>query len=211
MWKLGEFSVDVTCPDVFKKQILDESGYFQESSRTCHNRGIVTDLRKFENIFFDFPPCYFNTHSMYNWVMMFKQKRIMSSMYLHFNNKKDFGFRVVLPQERYPTVKSIFEKLDMIKDVKMLSSDMSTAKVIKDTHYVYSDAIKETVKYIPTKNDMETALKTEQVRIKNILGDYRGSKTEYPDNVIDFSEYLHTPKEIQSTDEMYVDLIKQLG
>lgn len=171
--------------------------------------GYTEDFKKYKNIPFNLSPALFNTHDMIGWRMYFSQKYSKSRMYLHFSNKKNFGFRVRLRKKTYMGIADIFETCytDVIDDVNIFSSEDSV---------VYNHETKNNwhIKPMPVNNSiitMESVLKQERERILTSIGDYRGSKIEYPDNVIDFSEYLKEPVPLEPTEIVMEKLLSSLG
>lgn len=165
--------------------------------------GYTEDFRKYPNITFLFDPFEASTHVMTGWRMNFKQKTRESRMYLHFHNKKNFGFRIRLPKKEYKSIESIFLALQSSNKYDIYLSDKAVTNVVERHIYVTKEVVKTP--------SFEEVMAAERNRIFTEIGDYRGSTKELPDNVIDFSEYLREPTPVVSTENFAEELVKKLG
>ena len=149
----------------------------------------------------DFSPVYIWTHYLQddNWRMNFSQRRPESKLYLHFHNKKNFGFRIRIPFFNHSkTIKEIFDRLYNINNFSFSSSEI--ARTIVNEKIIY---VKE--------NSFEESMNIEKNRILNAIGDYRGTKVNLPDNVADFTEYLKEPIRIVPTENLIDSLLTSVG
>ena len=147
--------------------------------------GKLYDFKSYNPVEFNIPPVRFSTHDMNDWVMEFRQKYKLSRMFLHFHNQKNFGFRIRLPAKVYSSINDI---INAIPKIVVFESSFQSFKTI-------------------IEHDFESVLKSEQKRIVEELGDYRGSERQLPDNVVDFSDYLKEPLPIKTT-EQFETLLK---
>lgn len=193
---------------------LADDGYYIDTDSSDHFRGVVEDFKKFDNILFNYNPAVFETHRMYNWRMEFRQRRAGARMYLHFHNKRNFGFRIRLPKGEY-TLKSIFETLsELVWEIDPTLSEVGFSAVLEKS------SIRIEKEFVPVEHTVtqqfipisfEESMKNEQKRIHGVIGDYRGTSRELPDNVIDFTEYLKEPVDILPTDQIYEDIARKLA
>ena len=129
-------------------------------------------------------------------------------MYLHFHNKKNFGFRIRLPAKSYRSFSDIFVALDhYVSEVKF--SQMGILNCCSVPTYIN----REVVKYVnvPSEVSFEDAMKNERKRIMSEIGDYRGEQIELPDNVLNISEYLKEPKKIEPSEVFFNELLQKIG
>lgn len=184
-------------------------------------RGYTDRLDKYPNVIFQISPLTIQTTLLSNWRLEFKQKTSQSRMYLHFHNKKNFGFRVQLNRQKYEDILDIFFSLGTPgtnpitfephlvftseHSVFIKAPEVSKPKVVHKTVYVDRP--------VPTEISFEEFHQKERERIFASIGDFRGVKNSKEidySNVIDFEEYLKEIQDIQPSDNLET-LIKSLG
>lgn len=171
----------------------ESEGMEYERNHLSGLSGWVNNFKPYPLIWFDFMPFTFNTHQLDGWEMRFKQKTTKSRMYLHFYNKRGFGFRLRLPAKLYYDINDVFNSIP--RNINPRSSESSVVNVRNG---------KEPMSF-------EEAAAAERQAILERIGDYRGEKVDLPDNVVDFLDYLKEPKPIKTTDEMVEDIARQIG
>lgn len=166
--------------------------------------GYTELFENYQCVTFNFPPITIKTHDLKGWRMYFRQKNSKSRLYLHFNNKKNFGFRTRLPARQYVSIADMFYYM-YDTEWNITSSENSVTNVVQK--YVNTTE----TKIVKVNTTLEEALAVENQRILSEIGDYRGKKVIVPDNVIDFSAYMKEPKPIESSEVIFERLLENLA
>lgn len=191
---------------------------FLERDTVRHGmRGFTEEFWRYDNWFFEVSPLTIELHKLKGWRMDFKQNTSISRMRVHFHNKKNFGFRLVLKAKKYEGINDIFDSLgdrvinpNTLEQVRIYSSDLATTHIAPKQ----SPKVVEKIVYVDRPSSFEDALSAERNRILETIGDYRGVKSvdefDYS-NVINIDDYLKNTVEIQPSEEVFDGLMKSLG
>lgn len=184
-------------------------------------RGFTEEFCRYVNFQFSIPPALFRTHEMKGWRMEFKQKTSHSRMYVHFHNKMNFGFRLRLAPKVYNNIHDIFDNMGQrrineytLEPYMFISSEKAITNLAPATKTVKKVVYKDHYVIRESETSFESAMENERNRILDVIGDYRGVKNNNEfdySNVIQLDEYLKDTAEIQSTEEVYGDLLQSLG
>lgn len=168
--------------------------------------GFTEDFKKYHNVELSFPPVKIKTHDMQacGWRMSFRQKTRHSRLYLHFNNQKNFGFRVRLPASNYIAIDDFFWNLHAV------DFDNKSAYAMESSQMAVTN-VRNVVISVKEHMTIEESLQKEQERIKSALDGYRGEVRTLPDNVVDIDDYLKEPRSYVPSEVTLDSLVRALA
>lgn len=178
--------------------------YFGPNSRWRAWYGYTEDFQKYPNIQFNFPPISFHIHQLNGWRLEINQKTSGLRCYVHLHNKKNFGFRVRLPAKKYNSVDEIISSMSLGSATFKESENSFTNVVEKEV--LVRDIVKEM--------SFEQFHINEREQILNRIGDYRGGQNndiDFSENIINISDYLKEPKQIEPTEQVIEQLFRAIG